>query len=253
MKLDLSEGAELYKSGSQIARVITEGWTAAQMYCPNCGHPRLTQLPANRPVADFLCESCEAQYELKSQKKIFGRKIANGAFTTKIKRLVADNSPHLIIMQYDPRGKTVRNLETIPSRFFTAAIIEKRKPLRDTARRAGWIGSNIILEKIPRSGRIRVVTDGRVVPMDQVRSAWERTRFLEETKLLARGWLVDVMAVIDKLESEFTLDDLYRYDQHFQMMYPRNRNVKPKLRQQLQFLRDRGYLSFIGRGLYRKK
>lgn len=252
MKLVLSDGGEPYRNNAQYARVVTEGWAAAQMYCPNCGHPRLAKFPANRPVADFLCESCEAQYELKSQKKAFGRKIANGAFATKMKRLASDNSPHLIIMQYDVQSKMVINLETIPSRFFTTAIIERRKPLSKTARRAGWVGSNIILEKIPRSGRVQVVSDGQVVPTEQVRSEWERTRFLDETRPIARGWLVEVMAVIDKLGNEFTLDELYSYDQHFQAIYPQNRNVKPKLRQQLQFLRDRGYLSFVGRGQYCK-
>ena len=29
--------AEGYKSASQIARVLTEGWLARNMYCPICG------------------------------------------------------------------------------------------------------------------------------------------------------------------------------------------------------------------------
>jgi type II restriction enzyme len=34
-------------------------------------------------------------------------------------------------------------------------------------------------------------------------------------------------------------------------LYPNNNNVRPKIRQQLQFLRDNGYLEFLSRGRYR--
>lgn len=50
--LDLSLAAS-YTSHSQIARVVTEGWVAENMYCPRCGCSHLTHLTANRPVADL--------------------------------------------------------------------------------------------------------------------------------------------------------------------------------------------------------
>lgn len=36
------------------------------------------------------------------------------------------------------------------------------------------------------------------------------------------------------------------------ILYPGNNNVRPKIRQQLQVLRDRGWLEFNGRGVYRR-
>ena len=33
--------------------------------------------------------------------------------------------------------------------------------------------------------------------------------------------------------------------------HPDNHHIKPKIRQQLQFLRDKGYLEFVERGRYR--
>ncbi len=33
-------------------------------------------------------------------------------------------------------------------------------------------------------------------------------------------------------------------------MHSENKNIKPKIRQQLQFLRDKGYLEFLGNGVY---
>lgn len=51
--------------------------------------------------------------------------------------------------------------------------------------------------------------------------------------------------------AEFTIDDVYGFERHLSRLYPENRNVRPKIRQQLQVLRDGGRLVFEGRGRYR--
>lgn len=43
----------------------------------------------------------------------------------------------------------------------------------------------------------------------------------------------------------------YAFEERLGLLYPDNKNVKPKIRQQLQFLRDCGYLEFVSRGYYR--
>src|SRR6266404_2703631 len=50
---------------------------------------------------------------------------------------------------------------------------------------------------------------------------------------------------------DFTLDEVYAFERHLGDLYPGNQNVKPKIRQQLQFLRDRGFIDFVSRGNYR--
>jgi type II restriction enzyme len=50
---------------------------------------------------------------------------------------------------------------------------------------------------------------------------------------------------------EFTLEDVYSFEQDLAAIYPNNRHVRPKIRQQLQVLRDNGWLIFEGRGTYR--
>lgn len=162
MKLGFAEPQRHYDSGSQIARTLTEAWVSSSLYCPNCGHPRLSQFRANLPVADFFCTTCNDQYELKSQKKNFGNKVADGAYETKLQRLQSDSSPNLILMSYDPNVSAVKSVCVVPKRFFVTSIVERRKPLAPTARRAGWIGSNILLSKIPNSGRIYFIQDGIV-------------------------------------------------------------------------------------------
>jgi hypothetical protein len=51
--------------------------------------------------------------------------------------------------------------------------------------------------------------------------------------------------------SDFSLDDVYAFEAHLSSLYPMNQNVRPKIRQQLQLLRDQGILEFQGQGRYR--
>ncbi len=252
MKLGFEESQTTYTSGSQNARSWTEQWVRTWAYCPNCGASSINPFPNNSPVADFHCLSCKEEYELKSQKSRFGSKVMDGAFKTKCERLAADNSPNLFLMNYDLKTLSVVNLLVVPKHFFVREIIEERKPLAATARRAGWIGSNILLNQIPQSGKIYIVRDGQIESKDSVLTEWKKTIFLREQPPEGRGWLIEVMKCIELLErDEFRLEDVYSFEQRLGLIYPGNNNVRPKIRQQLQFLRDRGYLDFVSRGYYR--
>jgi len=50
---------------------------------------------------------------------------------------------------------------------------------------------------------------------------------------------------------EFELADIYRDASRLAKLHPDNRHVLPKIRQQLQILRDLGLLEFLGGGSYR--
>ncbi len=81
---------------------------------------------------------------------------------------------------------------------------------------------------------------------------WRETLFLREEGLAGRGWLLEVMRCVERIgRPEFTLDDVYAFEPGLARLYPGNRNVRPKIRQQLQLLRDAGWLVFEGRGHYR--
>jgi type II restriction enzyme len=252
MKLGFEESQSPYTSGTQKARSWTEAWVSAQAYCPHCGSAKMSQFPNNSPLADFLCTSCNEEFELKSQKGKFGAKVADGAYKTKCERLAASNNPNLLLMNYDVKSLSVVNLLIVPKHFFVRDIIEERKPLAATARRAGWIGSNIILSRVPESGKIHIVKSGIVRPKDAVLEEWKKTLFLRNESPETRGWLLDVMKCVESLgKREFTLDDVYAFERHLGDLYPGNQNVKPKIRQQLQYLRDRGFIEFVSRGNYR--
>ena len=149
MKLGFEEPQTPYSSGSQSARAWTERWVKDQIFCPNCGNPKIDQFPANRPVADFICPSCAEEYEVKSQKTPFRTKVLDGAFRTMCERLASNNNPNLLLLNYDLTKFSVTNAFVVPKHFFVREIIEERKPLAPTARRAGWIACNILLNQIP--------------------------------------------------------------------------------------------------------
>jgi len=131
-------------------------------------------------------------------------------------------------------------------------IIEERKPLAVTARRAGWIGSKILLDRVPESGKIHIVQGSVIRAKEAVLAEWQKTLFLRNESPETRGWLLDVMNCVESLgKREFTLDEVYSFHRHLSELYPGNQNVKPKIRQQLQYLRDRGFIDFVSRGNYR--
>ena len=68
---------------------------------------------------------------------------------------------------------------------------------------------------------------------------------------------MNILACINRVAAQkFTPEDIYRYERELQAKHPQNHHIRPKIRQQLQFLRDLGYITFMGPGnikLYDKK
>lgn len=252
MKLGFEDEPVPFEGPTQKARFWTEAWVKNQVFCPNCGAINITKYENNRPVADFYCASCREDYELKSQKTAFGPRIVDGAYRTMCERLAASDNPNLMLMNYDIKSLSVENLYVVPKHFFVRGIIEERKPLAATARRAGWVGCNILLNQIPDSGKIFFVRNGEALDKASVLDKWRQTLFLRGENVEARGWLVEVMKCVETIgRPEFNLDDVYAYEKRLSQIYPDNHNVRPKIRQQLQVLRDNGYLQFVSRGSYR--
>lgn len=242
-----------YHSKSQIARVLTESWVAENMYCPRCGDTAIRKFENNRPVADFFCPSCNSQYELKSKDGPLTRKVADGAYKTMIERITSNQNPDFLFLNYSRVDWTVDDFIVVPKYFFTPEVIEKRKPLAATARRAGWIGCNILIEKVPEQGRIPIISNGLLIDKTNVIQSVERSRQLEVANMDHRGWLMDILNCVNSVKKElFTLDEIYAFEATLQSRHPTNTHIRPKIRQQLQILRDKGFIEFLGNGRYRK-
>ena len=240
-----------YKSETQKIRVMSEDWLANNISCPSCGYSKLTHFTNNAPVADFYCEQCGETFELKSKSGQMGKKINDGAYKTAIERITSNSNPSLFVLQYD--NYKVINLEIIPKYFFTPDVIEARKPLSSSARRAGWQGCNIIFGDIPKQGRISIIKDTKVIAENIVVKMFNETASLKISDITKRGWLFDILNCVNLIKTEiFKLDDIYKFEEKLKLKHPQNNHIKDKIRQQLQILRDKGYIEFLGNGVYRK-
>ena len=182
--------------------------------------------------------------------------------------------------------------------FFLSAIV-KRPPLSATARRAGWVGCNFALNRIPADARIPIVTTrgteiGRavspltaerkvdvrpagdcepylnetlIIPPEEVRERFRRVKPLKDLSVTQRGWTLDVLNIVRRITGKsggqgtarptfsdlttFTNADVYAFERELEKLHPDNRHIRDKIRQQLQVLRDTGFLTQPERGLWR--
>ncbi|HXI84695.1 MAG TPA: DpnI domain-containing protein [Verrucomicrobiae bacterium] len=245
------ELASAYHSGAQRARVVTEAWGEDNLYCPNCSSPKLTRLSHNTKASDFSCPNCKFQYQLKGQQARFGNHINDGAYGAMLEAIRNDATPNFYFMQYELVTWSVKNVLLVPSFAFPTSAIIKRKPLAITARRAGWVGCNIALHRIPADARIAVVTDNVAASAKDVRAQFHKVKPLAEIKAKERGWTLDVLNAVRRLgKKEFTTTDAYAFAREMEKLHPDNRHVRDKIRQQLQVLRDTGFLSHPDRGVW---
>lgn len=246
--------AKNFKNNSQKIRIISESWVLNQIYCPSCGNG-LSNYDNNKPVADFYCVKCAEDFELKSKSGKFTNSISAGAYSKMLERISSQEKPNFFFMEYLSKLWSVDDFFVVPKHFIVKEIIQQRKPLSEKAKRAGWIGSNIIFSKIPKAGQIFYIEKGVVIPRFEVLKKWQKTVFLKYIiNSSAKGWIIDVMNCIDSINKmEFTLKDIYDFESDLKKLHPENNHVKDKIRQQLQFLRNKNYLEFLGNGNYKLK
>ena len=259
MQLDLPRaGLERYKSNSQRARIATEAWGVENLYCLNCDSDELSCSPPNAAAVDYVCPDCDASFQLKSQSRFFGNRINDAAYATMLEKIRTDETPNLVALHYELDLWRVRNIFFVPHFAFSISAIEKRPPLAPTARRAGWVGCNILLKKIPADACIHLVTNGKPTNPSLARKQYAKVRPLANLRPEMRGWTLDVLNLIRSFtlsrsgegRTTFTLADAYSLEPHLASLHPANRHVRPKIRQQLQILRDLGLLHFLSPGHY---
>ena len=62
-----------YHSNAQKIRIMSENWVVDNVYCVRCGS-KLNHFENNKPVADFYCDECNENFELKKQRKTIRKK-----------------------------------------------------------------------------------------------------------------------------------------------------------------------------------
>jgi type II restriction enzyme len=241
------------KSPSQKARVISEAWFAGQGYCLNCTSRSLEPTTAGTVARDYVCPVCGQPYELKSSAKAHTRIVNDGGYESMMRRIRAAEAPALMLL-HRSNDWCVQKLVAIHPVFLTPAVVLKRK----TAHTRPGSGvkyqmCDLNLTLIPPDGKILVVDDGRVRPVAQARKEFRESSRFSDVPLSKRGWAALVLSALRKIgKKEFTLADVYAHEAAMHAAYPENHHVRDKIRQQMQVLRDLGYVEFLsGRGEYR--
>ena len=76
---------------------------------------------------------------------------------------------------------------------------------------------------------------------------------IQSSNTTSSGWFNDVLMCVDRIAGQtFSLGEMYTFESELQAKYPNNHHVREKICQQLQFLRDKSFIEFLGRGEYRK-
>ena len=245
--LDIASG---YTSPLQRARVISEHWFGENGYCLACEADHLLRAAPNTKATDFSCKSCGHRYELKTFTRRPLKSLVDGAYAAMMARIADSSAPTLCLLERNEVWR-INSLTAIHGSFLTSWVIEKREPLPDRARRAGWVGCKIRLDRIPADGEIALVAQGEIVPKDRVRCSFRRFMPLEEMSAERRGWATLTLSVIRGLgKLHFSLSEIYEQERYFAAAYPGNHNIRAKIRQQLQLLRDLDIVSFGGHGSY---
>ncbi|MDF7820074.1 DpnI domain-containing protein [Runella sp. MFBS21] len=251
LQLDIAL-AKGYSNNSQIVKILTEHWVYKNSFCPNCGNHYLNKFENNRPVADFYCDKCQEEFELKSKKGILSNKINDGAYSTMIERINSANNPNFFFLTYSKQW-SVNDFMMIPKHFFTPDIIIQRKPLSMTARRAGWVGCNIDISRVPDAGKFFFVRGAKCIQQEVIQESYHKMVFIRGKNIDSKGWIIDFIKCLEVInKQEFSLKEVYKFEDTLRVKYPENNFIKDKIRQQLQVLRDKGLLEFLGNGNYKK-
>jgi type II restriction enzyme len=246
LPLHLAKG---YKNPSQIARRTTEPWARDNLYCPACGS-RLSQCPPNTKSKDFDCLHCGEAFQLKSSRRNFTGKLTGADYDTEVASVLSGNHPSLILVRYTMATMRVSDVQFIHRSCITRSCITPRKPLKAGAQRAGWQGFMLDLGRIPSAARVDLLRAGQTTPRGDVIQKWNAIQGMLGVRPQHRGWTADVLKVVEKLGSTFRLEEVYAFDKDLARLHPENRNLRPKIRQQLQKLRNMRLLRFQGTGLY---
>jgi type II restriction enzyme len=247
-----------YESPRQQARVLSEGWARREMYCLACESPRLEPTVGNTRARDFSCPNpeCREPYELKVAQRPFRSSVVDGAFDSMLETVRGGRAPNLLLLHYDLVARRVVELDAIHRTLLTpSCVVRRRAPLPPGTHRAGWLGCSLRLGELASDARVPIVRQGMGRSVATVRAEWARFQFLVNLEPAERGWLGDVLACVDRLRpgGPFSLQDLYAFKEELGFRHPGNRNIEPKIRQQLQVLVRAGRLERLSPGRYSRR
>ncbi|MBE2186142.1 MAG: hypothetical protein IAE99_05160 [Rhodothermales bacterium] len=127
--------------------------------CPKCKRSKtLKRLPTNFKCADLICDFCGFLCQVKaktvSSVSPLPKQILGAAWVPQKERMDAGIYFPLFLVLKTPADHAIYYL---PTDFQSSALFSARKPLSESARRAGWQGFVYVLESITEGAFVRVV------------------------------------------------------------------------------------------------
>ena len=146
-------------------------------------------------------------------------------------------------------GNTVREIKSDYLRIFDNP--EYPEITRDVIKKA-----EDILRSIPEEKQKKIKVDEKALFEEILNDENIEEKFdggIESIITNLTPWKKDVFECLLKLDSDvFSLEEVYFFEKELKRLHPNNQNIRPKIRQQLQSLRDIGLVEFIKPGLYKK-
>lgn len=249
LQLDLSL-AEQSKNSSQKMRKVIESWITQNLKCPYCGKSYLIKSLTNHQNADFSCPTCLEGYILKCKNSPIGDKLSVGAYQPMIQTIESLTNPNFLFLEYDARELHIKNLFIVPRYFFCVDTIERRQPLSYPSRRQGWVGCNILFQRIPMEGYIYIVENEVEHSLAEILEKRRQTHFMRNYKPRAREWIIDILNLMQ--DKEFTLEEMCAYAPIMEIRYAGIVNAEDRIRKVLQILRRNEIIAYAGNGKYVK-
>lgn len=131
------------------------------------------------------------------------------------------------------------NLEDYP--YITNAILEK---------------AGDILNSVPKEKQKNMkIDDGKIFDdiLNDENTVEKYEGGVESIFANLTSWKKDVFECLVEIENDVVnLDNIYSFEKNLSRLHPNNKNIRPKIRQQLQYLRDIGLIEFLKPGIYKK-
>lgn len=108
----------------------------------------------------------------------------------------------------------------------------------------------VILSKIPKMECLKLPNFEIETPEDRFDTIEIPANSISTS---LNGWKLQVFNCLDLIPNQFfTLNEVNKFESHLTNIYPENKHITDKIRQQLQYLRDLGLIEFLGNGQYKK-
>ena len=94
-----------------------------------------------------------------------------------------------------------------------------------------YLPSSEFADIIPDSGKIFIVKNQIEIQHETVISNYAKTKSLKTSNLESRGWLLDTLMCVEKIPTkDFSLNQMYAFENELKVKHPENNFIKDKIR-----------------------